>query len=109
MTRMAEERDSVLRIRAKVDSHDEMVESITETSHANTTTSTTERLRVVFCAPQKQLRVTQILPQVASMTENSFTGQEFMKRLIHLLKEFTGANLSYRDVSVFVVRSLQGQ
>ena len=109
MTCMAEEQDSILCIHAKVDSHDEMIESITETSQANTTTPTAECPWVVFCARQKQLCVTQILPRVASMTENSFTGQVFVKGLVHLLRGFTEVSMGYQDVSESVVRSFQGK
>jgi hypothetical protein len=53
MTRMAEERDSILRIRAKVDSYDEWQESVTDTSPA----SSSQGDRIILCAPQKKFRV----------------------------------------------------
>ena len=55
MTRMNEERDSVLRIHAKVDSFDEWKESMAQTptppsvNHADT--------RIILCSPQKLIRV----------------------------------------------------
>ena len=55
MTRMNEERDSILRIRAKVDSFDDWKESTAKTptppsiNHADT--------RIVLCSPQKLIRV----------------------------------------------------
>ena len=42
MTHMAEERDIILRICAKVDSYNEMMESTVEASPVNTTTSIAE-------------------------------------------------------------------
>lgn len=103
MTRMAEERDSILRIRAQVDSHDEMMESTEETSQASTVPSTTECPRVVFCAQQKQMRVSHVLHQIGPLTENNLTGQEFVKVLSRFLKDFTDAELGYREVPGCVV------
>ena len=98
MTRMAEERDIILRIRAKVDSYDEMMESTVEASPVNTTTSIAERPRLIFCAPQKRVCVRHVLPQVASMTADGITGQQFAKKLFQFVRDFTDAKINKKDI-----------
>ena len=58
MTRMAQERDSILRLRAKVDSHDEYEESLIDTAPAALTDPSDNR--IVLCAPQRPFRLRQV-------------------------------------------------
>lgn len=106
MTRMAEERDSILRIRAKVDSYDEMVESTVETSPSDSAESTAESPRLVLCAPQKRVLVQRILPRIASLTADGLTGQEFSRKLFHFLRDFTGTTIKQKDILSCTVRLL---
>jgi hypothetical protein len=55
---MAQERDSILRLRAKVDSHDKYEESLIDTAPAALTDPSDNR--IVLCAPQRPFRLRQV-------------------------------------------------
>jgi GTP cyclohydrolase I len=64
MTRMAQERDSILRIRAKVDAYDEMEEN-TSSSDKAFAAHGNENDRIQLCSREKPLRVYRLMETVA--------------------------------------------
>jgi hypothetical protein len=88
MTRMAEERDSILRIRAKVDSFDEWEESLDATLPASSEDPPDSR--VSLCSPQKPVRVQDISSRLAPQ---EFRFSNFANRLAQFLHHYGGTKV----------------
>ena len=91
MTRMAEERDSILRIRAKVDSFDEWEESL----DARPSVEPENPLDswVLLCAPQKPVRVQDISSKLAPQ---EFRCSNFASRLVQFLHLYAGTKINVK-------------
>jgi hypothetical protein len=88
MTRMAEERDSILRIRAKVDNFDEWQES--QDATPSTTPDNPPDCRVSLCSPGKPVRVYNISATLAQ----EFGLSNFANRLAKFLHIYGGRKVS---------------
>jgi hypothetical protein len=89
---MAQERDSILRVRAKIDSHDELEEANIDPDETGKTLEShgdTED-RVTFCSAQRPQRVRVLAKDVSH--EISISG--FVSKLAKFLKAFTGADIT---------------
>jgi hypothetical protein len=94
---MAEEHDSILRIRAKINSYNEMEENMFENTPADPTNE--EQIinheRVVFCAGETWMLVQQI---ASLMSMHVIPVSEFTKRLIDYLRDFEGEHVTLQDL-----------
>jgi len=88
MTRMAEERDSVLRIRAKVDSFDEWEESLDAPSPVPSENPPDSR--VSLCSPQKPVRVQNV---TFGLAPQEFGFSNFTSRLAQFLHHYGGTKV----------------
>ena len=91
MTRMAEERDSILRIRAKVDSFDEWEESLDARPSMESENSLDSR--VSLCAPQRPVRVQDISSKLAPQ---EFGCLNFSNRLVQFLALYGGTKINIK-------------
>jgi len=98
MTRMAEERDNILRIRAKVDSFDEWEES--QDAKPAVIDNLTDS-RVLLCAPQKPTRVWDIS---AKLAPQEFGTSNFTNRLVKFLHIYAGTRVSKQRLEFCSVR-----
>ena len=89
MTRMAQERDSILRLRAKVDSHDEYQESVIESSPA--TLADPSDNRIELCAPQRPFRLQQVS---SGRLAPDFVFENFARSLAKFLRLYGGLNIN---------------
>jgi hypothetical protein len=95
---MAEERDSILRIRAKIDSCDEWEEAqdakpVVSDDHSES--------RVSLCAPQKPVRVWNVSNALATQ---EFGLANFVNRLAKFLHLYGGLNVSIKRLETCSVR-----
>ena len=98
MTRMAEERDSILRIRAKIDSCDEWEEAQDSKPAASDDHSDS---RVSLCAPQKLMRVWNISDGLATQ---EFGLANFASQLAKFLHLYGGLNVNIKRLETCSVR-----
>lgn len=101
MTQKAEERDSILRVRAKVDSYDELEESRFESAAATNEAGTNDN-RIVFCAAQKWVRVGKI---AAGLAKQEFSVNDFARKLSHFLRDFADTKVTVQGSMDWVVCS----
>jgi hypothetical protein len=95
MTRMAQERDSILRIRAKVDSHDELEESKLGTEeHMEKSEASNDRIR--FCSVEKALRVRNL----AAVISHEAPIKNFTSKLAKFLRATTHENITEQRLNV---------
>ena len=84
MTKMAQERDSILRVRAKVDNHDELEETRIGTEETLERSQTAED-RIRFCSVEKPLRVkhlVEIISHEVSMHKFTWKLAKFLQATI---------------------------
>jgi hypothetical protein len=101
MTRMAQERDSILRIRAKVDSYDELEESRLVARETPDHPDTADD-RIRFCSVQKAIHVKRLARNI--FTELSIQG--FTLMLAQCLQEATGENVTETRLNISSVSIL---
>jgi hypothetical protein len=95
MTRMAQERDSILRIRAKVDSYDELKETQMGTEETLENPEAAED-RIKFCSVEKALRVRHL----AEIISHEVSIQKFTSRLAKFLRATTGEDITEQRLNV---------
>jgi hypothetical protein len=88
---MAEERDSILRIRAKVDSFDEWEKSLD--ARLSVEPENPPDSRVSLCAPQRPVRVQDISSKLAPQ---EFGCLHFASRLVQLLDLYGGTKINVK-------------
>jgi len=99
MTRMAEERDSILRIRAKVDSFDEWEKSLD--ARLSVEPENPPDSRVSLCAPQRPVRVQDISSKLAPQ---EFGCLHFASRLVQLLDLYGGTKINVKRLQSCSIR-----
>jgi hypothetical protein len=101
MTRMAQERDSILRIRAKVDSHDELEESkIGTEEHKEKSEASNDRIR--FCSVEKPLRVRNLVDVIS----HEVPIKNLTSKLAKFLRAATHENITEQRLNVCSVCSI---
>ena len=92
---MAQERDSILRIRAKVDSYDELQETQMGTEETLESTEAADT-RIRFCSVEKALRVRHL----AEIISHEVSTQKFTSRLAKFLRAATGEDITEQRLNV---------
>jgi hypothetical protein len=92
---MAQERDSILRIRAKVDSYDELQETQLGTEEIVQRPETSED-RIRFCSVEKPLRVNQL----AGLISHEVPISKFTRKLARFLRATTGKDITEKHLAV---------
>ena len=101
MTRMAQERDSILRIRAKVDSYDELEESkIGTEEHMEKSKASNDRIR--FCSVEKPLRVRSLVEVIS----HEVPIKNLASKLAKFLRATTHENITEQRLNVCSVCSI---
>lgn len=82
MTRMAQERDSILRIRAKIDAHDEMEEA-KATSNETLGAFNDADDRIQLCSREKPVRVQRLMGNISSELPVKYSLAAKLAKFLH--------------------------
>jgi hypothetical protein len=101
MTRMNEERDSILRIRAQVDNFDEKEELRSQISQVSTPPVNYTDTRIILCSPQKATKVFYIS---VAQARHEFNLDNFSSRLARFFRLYSNVETTRQRLENCPVR-----